>query len=63
MKISDKLEKVDTSFSVHRYDNGFMIDVSGRNADEEYKSAKILVKTVEELLELVKEAATMKVDE
>lgn len=63
MKISDKLEKVDTSFSVSRYDNGFLIEVSGRNADEDYKTAKILVQTVEELLALVKEAVTMKLDE
>lgn len=63
MKISDKLEKIDTSFNINRYDNGFLIEVGGRNADDEYKSAKILVQTIDELLELVKEAVTMKVDD
>ncbi len=63
MKISDKLAKVDTSFSVSRYDNGFLIEVSGRNKDEDYKTAKVLVKTVDELVELVKEAVTMEIDE
>ncbi len=63
MKISDKLVKVDTSFSVSRYDNGFLIEVSGRNKDEDYKTAKVLVKTVDELVELVKEAVTMEIDE
>ena len=63
MKISDKLETVDTSFNVNRYDNGFLIEVGGRNADDEYKSAKILVQTVDELLALVKEAVTMKADD
>ena len=62
MKVSDKLEKVNESFSVNRYDNGYMIEVSGRDG-EDYKTAKILVQTVEELLDLVKEAVTMKLDE
>ncbi len=63
MKISDKLAKVDTSFSISRYDNGFLIEVSGRNKDEDYKTAKILVQTADELLELVREAVTMEIDE
>ena len=63
MKISDKLVKVDTSFTINRYDNGYMIEVSGRTKDEDYKTTKILVKTVDELVELVKEAVTMEIDE
>lgn len=63
MKISDKLEKIDTSFSVSRYDNGFLIEVSGRGADDDYKTAKVVVQTVDGLLDLVKEAITMKVDD
>ena len=34
MKISDKLSKVDESFTVYMYDNGYMFDVSGRDAEE-----------------------------
>ncbi len=63
MKISDKLAKVDTSFSVSRYDNGFLIEVSGRTKGEDYRSAKILVQEIDELLALVKEAVTMEIDE
>lgn len=63
MKISDKLAKVNESFTVNRYDNGYMIEVSGRTKDEDYKTTKILVKTAEELIELVKEAVTMEIDE
>ena len=63
MKVSDKLEKVNDSFSISRYDNGFMIEVGGRTKDEEYKTAKILVNTVDELVDLVREAATMKIDD
>jgi len=63
MKISDKIEKVSEQFTIYRYDNGFMIEVGGRNGNEDYRTAKILVQDVEQLLALVKEAATMEVDE
>jgi hypothetical protein len=63
MKVSDKIEKVSEQFTVYRYDNGFMIEVSGRDNNEDYKTAKILVQDVDQLLALVKEAATMKVDD
>ena len=63
MKISDKLDKVDSSFSVTRYDNGFVIEISGRTRGEDYRTAKVLVQSVDELLVLVKEAVTLKLDE
>lgn len=56
MKISDKLAKVDESFTVNMYDNGYMLEISGEDADGEWKSAKILVSDVDSLVELVKEA-------
>jgi hypothetical protein len=62
-KISDKLAKVNENFTINMYDNGFMIEVSGRDDDEEYRNAKIMVPTVEQLLELVKEAAELPRDE
>ena len=62
-KISDKLAKVNESFSINMYYNGFLIEVSGRDEDEEYRNAKIMVPTVEQLLDLVKEAATLPRDE
>jgi len=62
-KISDKLAKVNDNFSINMYDNGFLIEVSGRDEDDEYRNAKIMVPTVEQLVELVKEAATLPRDE
>lgn len=58
-KLSDKLTKVNESFSINMYDNGFMIEVSGRDAEDEWKTAKIMVGSVDELLALVKEATEM----
>lgn len=62
-KIFDKLVKVNENFSVNMYDNGFMLEISGRDSDNEYKSAKIMVSTVEELVALVKEATELERDE
>jgi len=55
-KLSDKLTKVNESFTINMYDNGYMIEVGGRNEDDDWKTAKIMVPTVEELLVLVREA-------
>ena len=62
MKISDKLTKVDASFTINMYDNGFMVEVDGRDDDQEYMSAKILCNTIDEVVELVKEAAVAERD-
>jgi len=61
-KISDKLIKVNESFSVNMYDNGYMIEISGRKSDEDWGTAKIMVNTIEELVELIKEASEMERD-
>jgi hypothetical protein len=58
-KLSDKLTKVNESFTINMYDNGFMIEVGGRDSEDEWKTAKIMVPTVEELVALVKEATEL----
>ena len=58
-KISDKLAKVDDNFTVNMFDNGFMIEVGGRNSDDDWSRVKLTVTTVAELNELIKEAASL----
>jgi len=58
-KISDKLVKVNDNFSIHMYDNGFMVEVGGRNKKSDYVSARILCNTLDEVLSLVREACEM----
>ena len=62
-KISDKLAKVNESFNVYMYDNGFMFEIGGRDSDNEYKNAKIMCTSVEQLALLVQEATEMERDE
>ena len=62
-KIGDKLAKVNESFTVNMYDNGFMFEISGRNKDGDYKAVKITVTEMSQLLALVQEATEMERDE
>ena len=62
-KIADKLTKVNENYSINMYDNGFMFEISGRDSNNDYRSAKIMVSTVDDLIALVKEAAEMERDE
>jgi hypothetical protein len=41
------------------FDNGFMIEVGGRNSDDDWSRVKLTVSTVAELNELIKEAASL----
>ena len=58
-KISDKLAKVNESFTVNMYDNGFMIEIGGSDRKDDWKTAKITVAELDSLIELIKEAASM----
>ena len=58
-RLSDKLINVNDYFVVHLYDNGFMVEAGGHNNKDDYVSARILCKTIEEVQALVAEACTM----
>lgn len=61
-KVSDKLTKVNESFTINRYDNGYMLEVSGRNKKGDYQTAKIMTATVDDLVVLVREALDLELD-
>jgi hypothetical protein len=53
-KIS-KLIKVGENITINRYDNGWMIEIYGRDKNEDHKSCKIICSTETELLDIIKE--------
>ena len=57
-----KLAKVNYSFTFNRYDNGWMVEVGGRNKKEDWANTKVLCNTEEELLALIKEYNSMDID-
>jgi hypothetical protein len=58
-----KLVKVNDSFSVNRYDNGWMVEISGRDKKEDWKTAKIMCNTEDELVALIKEYNSMEIND
>jgi hypothetical protein len=62
MNVNDKLTKVSDSFTINMYDNGFMVEVSGRDSDGEWATAKILCQDLEQVVTIVTEVSTMERD-
>lgn len=50
-----KLAKVNDSFTVNRYDNGWMVEVSGNDKKDDWKTAKVMCTSEEDLIALIKE--------
>lgn len=63
MKISDKLHKVNESMVINRYDNGYMIEASGRSVDDEWRNARIMVTSIDEVKTLIEEFGNMPVND
>jgi hypothetical protein len=63
MAYLSKLEKVNESFTVNRYDNGYMIEVGGRDEENDWKTCKIMCATREELFAVINEALDMDKDD
>lgn len=59
MKVSDKLAKASDSAQVYFYDNGFMVEVSGRDDQDDWKTAKIMCNTIEEVGDILKDTANL----
>jgi hypothetical protein len=59
MKLSDKLAKCGDSLTINMYDNGYMVEVSGRDSDDDWKTAKIVCPTLDDVYAVIKEAATV----
>jgi hypothetical protein len=62
-KIGDKLAKVNDSFTINMYDNGYMLEISGRDNEGEWKNAKVLVQNLAQLNDLITEVSELPRDE
>ena len=57
-----KLSKVNESITINRYDNGFMVEVGGRDDENDWKSAKVLCATEADMMAVVQEWISMDLD-
>lgn len=51
----NKLTKVNENISVNRYDNGWMVEVGGRDDEGDWKNCKILCNTEQEMITVIQE--------
>lgn len=58
----NKLLKVNESITINRYDNGWMVEVGGKDKNDDWKNTKIVCNTEEEVLAVVKEYNAMELD-
>ena len=59
MKLTDKLSKCNDSLTVNMFDNGYMVEVSGRDNKDDWKTTKIMCPTLDDVVQVIKEAAVM----
>lgn len=63
MELKDKLVKVDEEFTVTRYDNGYLVVVSGRDSNDDWASAKIMSQDRAKVFDLFEEFVKMERNE
>ena len=59
----DKLVKVNESITLNRYDNGWMIEIGGRDKKEEWKTTKTMCNTEDEVIAVIKEWNSKELDQ
>jgi hypothetical protein len=59
MKIDSKVKKVDENVNVFRYDNGFMVEFTGRDAGDNYLTRKYICQTEAEVFAYLSEIFAM----
>jgi hypothetical protein len=58
-KVSDKLTKVSECVNVYFYDNAYMVEVSGRNEEDNWVSAKLVCRDLTEVQTLLEEVDSL----
>jgi hypothetical protein len=58
-----KLAKVNESITINRYDNGWMVEIGGRDKKEEWKNTKTMCNTEEDVIAVIKEWNSMELDQ
>jgi hypothetical protein len=55
VKLKDTLDKVNDSITLNRYDNGYMLEIGGRDSSDEWVTRKLLCNTLDEVIVLITE--------
>lgn len=58
-KVSDKLTKVSECVNVYFYDNAYMVEVSGRNEEDNWVAVKLVCRDLNEVQVLLEEVDSL----
>lgn len=61
-KVADKLAKVNESVNVYFYDNAYMVEVSGRDSNDDWASVKLVCRDLSEVHEILEEVESLPKD-
>lgn len=59
IRVNDRLSKVNDTLTVTTCDNGYVLEVSGENYQNNYATVKLVVHDADDLLELIKSTVDM----
>ena len=62
MSLSSKVIRVSEAIVINRYDNGWMLEIAGRNKKQDWITTKTICNTEQEVLELIKEYNALNLD-
>ncbi len=55
MNLEQKFEKVNDSLTINRYDNGWMVEISGKDEKDDWVTVKLLCNTQDDIFKLLEE--------
>lgn len=58
-KVADKLTKVSETVNIHFYDNAYMVEVSGRDSNDDWTNAKLVCRDLSEIQAILEEVETL----
>ena len=60
--IESKLKSVSDTFTVNMFDNGYMLEINGRDHENEWATSKIVCSSLDDVYELIETITNMKRD-
>lgn len=61
-KVADKLEKVGECVNVYFYDNAYMVEVSGRDSNDDWSNVKLVCRDLDEVQAALQEVESLPKD-
>jgi hypothetical protein len=58
-KVSDKLTKVSECVNVYFYDNAYMVEVTGRDTNDDWTNVKLVCKDLTEVQTILEEVESL----